>query len=228
MLVSQLVSSSRRKGGSSPRWSRKKNRALGSRVSRTCGAARCANRARATRWSCQPRSSENVRIQATDRCQRSGDTSATRIDAEPSCRMMKSAPALRVTGTSAWGRARARTTAATASSRQSQNDSPPARAKRSRTGVVRPRRVARASRRRCASCHSQSRPRAAGSTSSHRYSGSWNWSAGSCVGGMVDPRAASVLPSRRRSAPPVLHAGDAREPRRQAGALDNSRTLGGR
>ena len=72
--------------------------------------------ARATRWSCQPRSSVKVRIQATDRCQRSGATSLTRIEAEPSCRRMKSAPALRVTGTRACGRARARTSAATASS----------------------------------------------------------------------------------------------------------------
>ena len=85
----------------------KKKSALGSFVSRTCGAASCANSASATRSPCQLRVSANVRRNCTDRRHRSGLTSETYIDADASCRMTMSALAFRTVDTSACGRASA-------------------------------------------------------------------------------------------------------------------------
>ena len=126
MLVFQLVSSRNRNGGSSARWSRKKNSAFGSLVRRTCGAARWANNARATRSRRQPSTSAKVRIHATERCHRSGATSVTRIDVDPSCRTTKSTPAVSVTDTNACGRASATIASAAATLTASQNPRPPA------------------------------------------------------------------------------------------------------
>ena len=61
VLVSQVVSSSRRNGDSWFRWSRKKKKVLGSLVSRTCGAAMCANSAMAMRSSRHASDSPSVR-----------------------------------------------------------------------------------------------------------------------------------------------------------------------
>ena len=73
----------------------KKNSALGSFVSRTCGAASCANSASATRSPFQLSASANVRRNCTERRHRSGRTSVTYIDADASCRITMSALALR-------------------------------------------------------------------------------------------------------------------------------------
>ena len=64
-------------------------------VSRICGAAMCANSASAIRSSFQRSDSPSMRRNRIDRCQRSPATSATRIDAEPSCRTTRSTPAVR-------------------------------------------------------------------------------------------------------------------------------------
>ena len=199
MLVFQLVSSRSRNGGSSARWSRKKKSALGSLVRRTCGAARWANSASATRSRRQPSTSANVRIHATERCHRSGATSVTRIDVDPSCSTTKSTPAVSVTDTSACGRASATITSAAATLTASQNESPPANRYRSRTGAVRDERSRPTSRRRRASCQSQIGSSRTGPASSHRNSGSMKR-----TGGIVS--ALSSLLRRRGRPRHSLHA----------------------
>ena len=126
MLVFQLVASRNRNGGSSARWSRKKNSAFGSLVNRTCGAARWAKSASATLSRRQPSTSAKVRIHATERCHRSGSTSVTRIEVEPSCSTTKSTPADSVTDTSACGRASATIARTAATLTASQKPRPPA------------------------------------------------------------------------------------------------------
>ena len=108
---------------------------FGSLVSRICGDAMCANSAIAMRSSRQAqRFAEHA--QKPDRRAASGrpDTSGVRIDAEPSCRMTRSTPAVRTSAAAATGRASARIVHAHAAIRHSQNTRLPKIGKRSRTG----------------------------------------------------------------------------------------------
>jgi hypothetical protein len=112
--------------------------------------------------------SPSVRRKRIDRCHRSPGTSGVRIDAEPSCRMTRSMPAVRISDVSAVGRAKARIVSALAKIRQNQNISPPNTGNRSRTGNRRCCRNRRASRRRLTTCQTQTINNTPGAISSHR------------------------------------------------------------
>ena len=146
----------------------KKNSELGSLVSRTCGAASCANSASATRSPCQLSDSANVRRNCTERRHRSGCTSFTYIDAEASCRMTMSALPRRTSVVSACGRASATITRLAATSAHSQKARSPNRLNRSRSGSTRPCRMRRTSRRRRTTRHAQTASSAALPASSQR------------------------------------------------------------
>ena len=95
-------------------------------------------------------------------------TSPTCIDAEPSCRMTRSTPAVRMIDEVVWGRATAVMVRPSASSRHSQNSSSPRNGIRSRTGISRRRRSAATSPRRCHAWRSHSSSSTPGTTRSGR------------------------------------------------------------
>ena len=115
--------------------------------------------------------SPSTRRNRMARCHRSPDTSGVRIDAEPSCRMTRSTPAVRTSAAAATGRASARIVHVLAAMRLSQKMRLPKIGNRSRTGSRRCCRNRRASRRRAVNCQPQMISSAPGATSSHRYSG---------------------------------------------------------
>ena len=109
IFVSQVVASSRRNGDPAVRWSRKKKKVFGSFVSRTCGAAMCANSVSATRSCCQRNESPSTRRNVRDRCHRLVVTSATCIDADPSSTITRSTPLVRTSDATTRGWASATT-----------------------------------------------------------------------------------------------------------------------
>ena len=194
---------------------------LGSFVSRTSGVAMCAKSAIAMRSSLHASDSPSTRRKRMDRCHRSSlppgaptprlATSGVRIDAEPSCRITRSTPAVRTSETAAVGRASARIVSAVASRAQSQKTRPPKMGNRSRTGSRRCWRNRRASRRRRASCHAHTSSSAAGTISSQRYPGSAKRTVSrSILGNSLTQRSAVSLcgpsrhPSQLRDSPSVL------------------------
>ena len=105
---------------------------LGSVVSRICGAAMRANSASEMRSSFQLSESASRRRNRVERCQRSPETSLTRIDAEPSSRITRSIPPWRTSGPGRAGAASASTRQAIAAVTHSQKGRSPAWPKRSR------------------------------------------------------------------------------------------------
>ena len=97
----------------------------------------CAKSASATRSPFQLSASANTRRNCTERRHRSGLTSFTYIDAEPSCRITMSAPDFRTITTRACGRARATMSRLAATMRLSQKARSPKTVNRSRTGSTR-------------------------------------------------------------------------------------------
>ena len=161
MLVSQVVSSSRRNGDSCVEVIEEEEEGVRILASAGPAAWRCARTApsRCGRPS-TPATRRASRRNRIERCQRSPATSGVRIDAEPSCRMTRSTPAVRTSETAAVGRASARIVQALARIRHSQNSRPPKIGNRSRTGSRRCCRKRRASRRRARQLPAPRRPAA--------------------------------------------------------------------